>query len=250
MDKLKVFLEKLELSEGDNSISFPKRVSKVNEGLESTGGEVATMDYKSLQSFAAGVSKQRQEDVLNSLLLAQRGATASAPNDDQIMEWYKKYFEILTRIGWVIEGKNFTDFKTQHNIFEIDNALLEILGAIVTGDQLAILLKTIQSFKSLGKDDKRFLAFEKNTHTLQQGSFQLGLASEKNNTISISGSAFILKTNDKITKILFFNSDRDAAEFKFRHIKATLNDGIFMNARDIINQKLGDVSSFIAELEI
>jgi hypothetical protein len=250
MKELKVFLKNLELSEKDNSIHFPQRSSKDNDDLEATEAEAAAMNFKSLQSFVAGVSKQRQDDVLNSMLLAQRGATASAPNDDQIIEWYKKYFEILERIGWVIEGKDFTDFETQHSIFEIDNALLDILSTVVTGNQLAVILKTIESFKALSKDDKRFLAFEKSTHSLQKGSFQLGVASQENDTLSISGSAFILNTSKNISKILFFNSDKDSTKFKFRQIKATLDDGIFANARDIIKQKLGDVSTFVADLEI
>jgi hypothetical protein len=250
MKELKVFLKSLELSKDDNSVHFPLRSSKDYEGLETTEPEAAALNFKSLQSFVAGVSKQRQDDVLNSLLLAQRGATASAPKDDQIIEWYKKYFEILERIGWVIEGNDFTDFNTQHSIFEIDNALLDILSTVVTGNQLAILLKTIQSFKSLSSDDKRFVAFEKSTHSVQKGSFQLGVASQENDTLSISGSAFILNTKKNISKILFFNSDKDSTEFKFRQVKATLNDGVFVNARELIKQKLGDVSPFLAALEI
>jgi hypothetical protein len=245
-----MFLENLDLSEEDKSFRFPKRISEEYEGLEGTEPESAALDFKSIQSFVAGVSKQRQEDVLNSMLLAQRGATKLSPNDDQIMEWYKKYFEILDKIGWVFESKDFMEFKSQHNIFEIDNALLEILGTVITGNQMAIMMKTIQSLKSLGENDNRFKAFEKNTHSLQRGSFQLGLASEANNTLSMSGSAFILNTKKNITKILFFNSDRDATEFRFCQIKATLNDGIYGGVREMIKEKLGDVSGFIADLEI
>lgn len=250
MNELKVYLENLELSIGDNSISFPRLVSESQDKLESTDVDAAVMNFKGLQSFAAGLSKQRQEDVLNSLLLAQRAATKSFPNDDQITDWYKRYFEILDKLGWVFENKEFLVFNSKNNLFEIENALLEILGAALTGNHLAILLKTIQSLKSLGESDKRFLAFEQNTHSLQKGSFQLGLANEENNTLSISACAFILNTQKKITKILFFSSDRDTTEFKYFQSKATLTDNIFAEAREIIKQKLGDVSSFVADLEI
>lgn len=250
MSELEVYIENLELSSGDNSNRFPRLISESQDYFESTDVDTAVMNFKSLQSFVAGLSKQRQEDVLNSLLLAQRAATKIYPNDDQITDWYKKYFEVLDKLGWVFENKDFVIFNSKNNLFEIENALLEILGTALTGNQLAILLKTIQSLKSLGDSDKRFLAFEQNTHSMQKGSFQLGVATEENNTLSISACAFILNSQKKITRILFFSSDKDATEFKYFQSKATLADNIFAEARETIKQKLGDVSSFVADLEI
>lgn len=250
MKEIKQYLEDLELSSGDDSISFPQMRSDDLESFDTIEGETGVMNFKSLQSFAAGLTKERQDDVLNSLLLAQRAATKAFPNDDQIMDWYKKYFEVLDRLGWVFENKEFLKFNSSNNLFEIENALLEILGAALTGNQLAILLKTIESLKSLGSGDKRFVAFEQNTHSLQKGSFQLGVATEENNTLSISACAFILNTRKKILKILFFSSDKDSTDLKYFQSKATLNDSIFADARETIKQRLGDVSSFVADLEI
>lgn len=249
MNEIKTYLENLELSEGDSSFSFPQK-EWIGDYLESTDTDSAFMNFKSLNSFVAGVSKQRQDDVLNSLLLAQRAASKAFPNDSDIVDWYKKYFEVLDRVGWVFENREFETFNSASNLFEIEKTILEILGAALTGNQLGALKAAINAFKSLGDDDKRFLAFEKNTHTLQKGSFQMGVATEENDTLSISASAFILNTSNRITKILFFNSDKDATELKFHHSKATLNDNVFAMARDTIKQKLGDVSLFVAELEI
>lgn len=250
MKDLKEFIRNLELSEGDNSFSFDPVLKENSESLETLEGDVGIINYKSLNSFAAGVSKQRQEDILNSLLLAQRVATKAFPNDEQIVDWYAKYFDVLDKIGWVFENKDFATFNAKSSLFEIENAILEILSAAITGNQLAVLLTTIKAFKSLGDGDKRFVAFEKNTHSLQKGSFQLGFASEENSTISISASSFVLTTKKNITKILFFSSEKDSTEFRFCHSKATLNDGVFNEAREIIKLKLGDVTSFVAQLEL
>lgn len=250
MKDLKKFIRNLELSEGDSSLNFEPIVRKGDNDLEALEGNEGIMNFKSLNSFIAGVSKQRQEDVLNSTLLAQRVATKAFPNDEDIVNWYKKYFEIMTNVGWVIENKDFASFKAKSSRFEIENAILEILSAALTGNQLAVLTTTIKAFKSLGDNDKRFLAFERNTHTLQKGSFQLGVATEENGTISISASAFIIKTNKTITKILFFNSNKDSTELLYNITKATLNDSVYGQARDLIKEKLSDIPSFVADLEL
>ena len=246
MNDLQEFIKTLELAESTHTTSFPEILT----GLEADEVDSGFVNFKSLQSFVAGVSENRQADVLNSLLLAQRAATKAFPDQSQMMEWYQKYFSVLETIGWVFENKDFNTFETHNTLFDIDKAILEILGTAVTGNQLAILLKTIETFKKLGEDDDRFRFFESNTHTLQKGSFQVGVATEENNTISISGCAFVLTTSKKITKILFFTSGKDESEFSFCFTKATLNDAVFANARDAIKQKLGDVSSFVADLEI
>jgi len=250
MKDLKKFIQNLELSEGDSSLKFKPIVKKGADVLEALEGNEGIMNFKSLNSFVAGVSKRRQEDVLNSTLLAQRVATKAFPGDEEVVNWYKKYFEVLTNIGWVIENKDFASFKSKSNRFEIENAIFEILSAALTGNQLAVLKTTIKAFKSLGDSDKRFLAFEKNTHSLKKGSFQLGIATDENDTISISASAFIIKTNKTITKILFFNLDRGSTELSYNISKATLNDDVYGQARDLIKEKLGDIRSFVADLEL
>ena len=250
MSDLKKYISDLELSEGDNSLHFQPIIEEGIDMLEATEGDEGIMNFKSLNSFVAGVSKLRQGDILDSLLLAQRAATKAFPSPDNIMDWYKTYFEVLDKLGWVFENKDFTVFTSKSNLFEIENAILEILSTALTGIQLDILLKTISAFKALGDGDKRFKAFENNTHSLKKACFQLGVAAEENNTLSIFAFVFMLDTRKKITKIMFFNSEREATDFKYCQTKATLNDDAYNKVREMIKEKLGDVSSFVADLEL
>lgn len=250
MSDLVQYINNLELSGPDGAFSFPSLAESGAGYLESTEGDSGLMNFRSLCSFASGISGQRQEDVLNSLLLAQRVATKAFPDDDQIMDWYRKYFDVLDRIGWIFENRDFSTFETKTSLFHIEKAILEILGTALSQNQLAVIMKTVDAFKALGGDDKRFIAFEKNTHTLYRGCFQLGVAAEENSTLSVSASAFALFTEKKISQILFFSSQKEVTEFKFCASKATLNDGVFKDARETIREKLGDVSGFVAALDL
>ncbi|WP_425236069.1 hypothetical protein [Ulvibacterium sp.] len=251
MSDPKKYVETLELDEGGTAISFLESgISSRLENGESTPEEAFT-NFKSVNSFASGISKARQDDVLNSVLLAQKAAQKAFPEDNQIIDWHKKYFEVLSNIGWLLEGKDFVEYTSGSNIFEIDKAVLDILGAALTGSQLAIILKAIDSLKSLAKNDSRFIAFEKNTHSLSKGSFQMGLATEVEDTISINSSAFMLDTSNKINQILFFKSSKDKTSFKYKQYKATLIDEQYDRVRIPIKQKLGAVvDDYIADLEI
>jgi hypothetical protein len=250
MKDFESFIRNLELSEGDNSCNFKPVFGKEWDLLEGLEGEAGIMNFKSLNSFTSGVSTQHREDILNSLLLAQRVATRAFPNDEQVMDWYEKYFNVLENIGWVIENKEFATFSSRSDLLEIESAILDILGAALTGNQLAVLSATIKAFKSLGENDKRFHAFEKNTHSLLKGSFQLGVATEENGALSLSAGSFILKTYKNITKIFFFKTDRDSAELIYSNTKATLHEGVYSQAREMIRERLGDSTAFVADLEI
>lgn len=156
----------------------------------------------------------------------------------------------METIGWVFESKDFKTFKTQHSLFDIENALLEILSFALTGKQIDILMKAINAFKSLGSDDLRLRAFEKHTHSLQQGNFQLGFVSEEDHMLSMVVSAFILSSKKNITRILFFTAEKEAAQLAYISTNVTLNEAVYSHVRNAIKDKLGDISSFVADLPL
>jgi hypothetical protein len=262
MSELKNYLNGLSLSTNDEALSgfgasyLEKRKKALEDGEEAQ--DESYLNFKSLDSFVAGVSQQRQEDVLNSLLLAQRVAQKAFPAENQILEWYQKYFEVLTRIGWVFENKGFTNYNTVGRKFEMNAAVIEIIGAAIAsatgvGAAAALLLlqKTLTAVQNLADDDGRIVAFEKNIKTTTKANFQLGIATENNGAISIISSAFILETSEKSKKILFFKTNKEDFAFKFNIIKATINDAVYSEARNTIKTKLvGDINQYITDLDI
>lgn len=248
MENYNDYLSQLELA--DAPLLMDSEFFESLNSEKSDHSEAGFVAYKGLQSFAAGVSVQNREDVLNSLLLAQRAASKSFPNEKDIFKWYGKYFEVLENVGWVLEGKDFSKFASSHNKFDVHKALLEILGAAVTAGQLAIVMKTLSALKDMADHDGRITFFERNTHTSHKGSFQLGVADEVNGTVSLSANAFILSTETTITKILFFTSARNEAELNYCLAKATLNSNVYATYREQIIAKLTDNSQYIADLDI
>lgn len=68
MSSTEKFVRDLELADGDSSMHFEPVFTEAQDFLEATEKDKSIMNYRSLNSFIAGVSRQSQEDVLNSLL--------------------------------------------------------------------------------------------------------------------------------------------------------------------------------------
>jgi len=242
---VKSFIEGLELSEPSGLESF------VDYTLyESTAENPTFLNYKSLNAFSSEVSAQTQQDVLNSVLLAQRAANKKFPNNDQLEKWYEYYFEVLSNLGWVLEQKGFSNYMEKTDKFEMDKALIELVADSLTAGQVKILLKAINALKNLNKDDNRIIAFEKNTKQGSKGNFQLGLAEENNGLVTLAGSGFILETVNKMTQVLFFKFDKEQIKLSFALHKAVLNLDNYSKHRQLVVDKLGNVDNFIASLDI
>ena len=105
MNDTKKFIENLELYEPIQKDHFTDY-----KMFESSTENPSFLNFKGLNSFSSNVSIEAQEDVLNSLLLAQRAATKAFPKDEQVYDWYKLYFKVLQNLGWLISQKDFNTY--------------------------------------------------------------------------------------------------------------------------------------------
>jgi|SRR5580765_1212328 len=228
--------------------TFPssKAVAQIAEGEEQT-----FLNAKSLVSFVSEVSGQQREDVLNSVLLAQLAANKQFPEETQLIDWYKSFSKALNNLGWTLEGKEFSTFKSATDIFEVENAIVDILTTAFGGTFKTIITKTLASIKGLSDNNGKITAFEKNTHSLSKGAFQLGLVKVENGTVSLQLGMFVLTSSNEIKKILFFKSSKDKTRLDYCSQKGTLNEDVYSSVREPIVTKLGQkVTDFISEVEI
>lgn len=249
----KQFVEDAELAIPPHEIVRLNKLRLLQRALQNAheGEPESYVNLKSVISIAASVKTQHREDLLNSLLLAQLVASKKHPDEAQTMEWYATYTEVLINIGWNVQSRQFSDFTTSKSIFEMDNAILDILGAAVGGSYMAVIVKTLEAFKKLSDSDNKIIAFEKNTHSLKKGSFQVGMATAEDDALAVNMGAFVLSSTNEIKNILFFKSGKDQFELKVSLIEMTLNESIYRTVRtDIANKLTSHISRYVAELEL
>lgn len=220
-------------------------------GLESAEDDKqeAYVNNKSLVSFVADIPGQLRKDVLNSTLLAQRVADHYFPKPEDILQWYDKYIEVMTGVGWTFEQKEFSNYDSSSNLFEMESAIVGILTALAGQNYAAVIQGTLEALKGLADDNDIIKVFEKNTHGLQKGNFQIGLTTAKDGVVSMQIGAFMLNSRDNIHNILFFKSGKDKIQLNFYTIKCTLNEDNYALVRNDILAKLGQsTKTFIAKL--
>ena len=245
MNDTKTYIESLELFKTDSQIKFVD-YSK----FENVTTTPSFLNYKGINSFSENVSEQAREDVLNSMLLAQRAATKAFPEDAQIADWYTLYFDVLQRLGWLITQKDYNTLGESAQALELDKAIFALLKDLLTGQQINVLLKSLELLKSLGEEDKRLVAFEQNTLTHNRGNFQLGLAEMIHGNVSIFGSGFVLESKKKITKFLFVKFGKNVVQMNLNFFRAELVTSEYAKNRNFVKDKLGDSEQYIASLDI
>ena len=213
--------------------------------------EQAFLADKSLVSFISQVNGQNRKDVLNSTLLAQMAANKKFPNQEDMLEWYKAFIDVLSKIGWNIEASDISTFESSKTVFEIEDAIIDILSGAFGGSFINVIAKTLESIKNMSSEDHKIIAFEKNTHSLRKGCFQIALAVEENGVVSMQLGTFLLTTTKKIKQILFFTSKKDKTKLEFSSRRGTLNSEVYEQVRGAVLKKIGeDITAFVTEIEI
>lgn len=253
MQDPKKYVSGLELGMPRYAIESIEPFNALESALQSGDEEKleAYINNRSLISFASAVNGQNRQDVLNSTLLAQLAANKKVPDDSKLEDWYKTYTEVLSQIGWTVQAKEFSVFRTDKGVFEMEAAILDILGAGMSGNYIAIITKTLEALKKLSSTDNKIIAFERNTHSLEKGTFQLALADETNGAVSLRLGGFIVKAKNEIKRILFFKSTKEKTELTFSTMQCTLNNDVYSVVRKTVLDKLSDSASrYIAAIEI
>ncbi len=232
---------------------FEVSLTRSGEPVEiiDAGKEQSFLADKSVVSFVSQVNEQNRKDVLNSTLLAQMAANKKFPDQENITEWYTAFIDTLSKIGWNIQSAEMSVFEDTKSVFEIEEAIIDILAGAFGGGYIAAITKTLESLKKMSNEDHKIIAFEKNTHTLSKGCFQIALATEENDAVTIQLGTFLLTSSKKIKQILFFTSKKDKTKLEYSSRVGTLNAEVYGNIRDAVVKKLGEnINSYIAEIEI
>lgn len=206
----------------------------------------------SLVSFVAGVSQQNQADVLNSTLLAQLAANKKFDREKATVDWYQFYRSVLENVGWVVQEFTFDQYNVGGSSATVDKIVLDVLGAIAVGDELALVTSTLNAVKSLaGSGDNRFVLFDQASHSDSNGNFQISLCTESGGHVAMKIGCFYFSSTEQVTNFLWFGFSSSNSTIYKGGQAVVLDPDVYTQVRPTIITKLGDkAKSFIADLDI
>jgi hypothetical protein len=210
------------------------------------------VDLGSTVSFVSGVSSDNQDDVLNSTLLAQLAANKKFDREKDTPNWYKFYADVLGNVGWVIQQFSFQKYQASGASFEVDKVVLQILGSIASGNDIAVVQQTLDALKALsGKNDQRFVIFDTSSQSQSAGNFQISLATESGGKVVMSLGAFHFATSQTTTRFLWSSFSTSNSQIYQGGQTVTLNSSAYGKVRQQVIDRLGDnAKKFIANLDI
>jgi hypothetical protein len=189
---------------------------------------------------------------LNSTLLAQLAANFAFDRENQTVQWYQKYIEVLENVGWVLQGFAFAKFNSASASFTMDKVVLNIIAAIATGSQLAVVAPTLDALRKADQGDKALTILDTGGSSGPAGNFQISgvtIDSDKNTAMTLG--SFYYKATENRTRFLFWEWKSTSVNMYYSSQSITLNDQIYAMVRTEVVKKLGDnAKKYIAEIKI
>jgi hypothetical protein len=243
------FIESLELppAEGPGL----ERAARGAEPVLRGDADAGFVNAGSVMSFVAGVSPAHRQMALHSALLAQLSASKLHDRERDTEAWYKQYRKVLEHCGWVIQDFSFQRYEAGGTTFTVEQAVLAVLGAIATTNELLIIRQALDALRSLAEGDGKLTLWDRASHSQDAGNFQVGVASDTGGALAFKIAAFRFQATRSDTRFLWFSFGKTEAELYTAAQAVTLDESVHAVVAPQIAAKLADrVRTFIADLEI
>lgn len=245
IESMRTFIAELELPEISKSTVGP------NALLLADDDPAAFVDAGSLVSFVAGVSATHKSDALNSTLLAQLAANKKYDRETHTVEWYKFYRDVLENVGWVVQAFDFVKYNASGTSFTVDAVIAEVLAAIATQNDKAIIDSTIKAVKALDKGDGRLSLWDDNSSKLDKGNFQIAACADTDGVLVMKLGTFYFSTDKRVTSVLWFTFSSSSTSMYKGGQAITLNEEVYKQVRQQVIDKLGErAQKFVGDLDI
>lgn len=222
-----------------------------------SGKDQALVVGSDLVSFAGNVPAEQRGDVANALLLAQLRARKVVPQPATIKDlsrWYREYLDVLSQIGFAVQGATMKKYETKTDGFEAHQAVLEVVATLVAGvpGALALVSSTLGALQKMDADNPWITLFNRESRSANTAHFQVSTVGvDSGGDVFVALAAFGLEAKSNVTQVLFFKFRKNEVAIEQLSNKASINTAVLGGVRKDIAKKLVDfATSFIGNLEI
>src|SRR4051794_30954841 len=113
---------------------------------------------------------EQRMDVQDSVLFATWAANAKYDPETQAAQWYKFYREVMTSLGWLPTRLEFQQYQSRGTKFTVDAEVIQVLAAVCTGPENALIQTAVKAFKQLNRNNSAFTLFERTSYKAKNGS--------------------------------------------------------------------------------
>ncbi|KAF7966840.1 hypothetical protein HWV62_36915 [Athelia sp. TMB] len=213
-----------------------------------SGNSNAAVVAGSIISFSEQVTRQNQEDVKYSTLLAQLASDKRYDRTSQTNEWLRSFFDILQNVGWLSSSPGLSQVDNPAQFGTVDNAVLSILKNNLSPSDLELFQSTVQAFK---KDQAAISLFDASAKSGSAATFYGGVVvvdNSGNPTFNIS--YYNYTTSSKITNTFFNSLTGGQVSFYVGNQTMVLNNAIYNQVRQAVLDKVGSYADRIKDIQL
>lgn len=249
------FVRSIELPPEDEGLAKKIRQARDEAGPmadDPEGEETASVVAGSVASFTGKVTGDARKDVKNATLFAQLAADYAFDRQGQPMEWYDKYVEVLSQIGWNRPGFAFDTYRSTGSKVQLDEVVLTILAALATENEIALVSASMEALKSMSDGSKQMTVWDSKSSSGSKGNFQiLPCTQEENGDVAMILTGMQFTANHSESRFLWWSWSSDSIDIKRAAARFVLNEQIYGTVRKAIVERLGDrAEKYVAELPL
>jgi len=204
-------------------------------------------------SFAVGVDEEVRAAISDSALLAQLVANKKADSEQDPIQWFKVYSEVLQNVGWTLQDRTWDDYTSRGDAAEVHAKIIEVMTAALVPSPatLLILAATVKALQAQDENSSWLKIFSRETQKARMARFQIGLVEiDEHCNVFVSLLACVVEAANRFTHVLFFNYRTANATFKARTDKVSINRKSLADLHsDIVKKTRVYQKSFLSSIE-
>ena len=220
-----------------------------------SGVDQAVTVGSQIAEFAADVPADMRPRILNSFLLAQLAANREIKDTGGgTKQWYDKYVEVLTKIGWLLESKQVSMREVSSDTLEVHKEIIPLLIAVLgtAVPVTAVIISVLKSLADMDKNQPWITLFDRESQRASANQFQMSYASvDESAGPRISLVCFELDASRSLTQVLFFKFSTAKATLSHFGADLGINPAVFERSIKVVENRIADyVTNYIEDIKL
>jgi hypothetical protein len=219
--------------------SLPLGVAEAAHTNALANDEIGAVVAGSVIAFENDLTPTDKEWVESGFLLAQLAASAQGDRYRDPPAWYRKYFEVIEMVGWVVEEKRtsqrFRPAGADYSVFSVVEKAFDQTGSPETTEAVKSIFKALRNNLAASRGVS---LFECASHGGGLGNFQVLTVRDDNGELSINLGRFRFNTPAHVVQLL---NDKfpPSTDFEYGVSTFLLNRAQYARVSEAVKTKLG-----------
>jgi hypothetical protein len=170
-----------------------------------------------LTEFSDATPADLRPLIANSMLLAQLAANKAAGQTDSVFDWYGKYRDVLTNIGWATQNNEDRVQEVSNKDLGVHKAIIPVLTAMLGPAVAAVsmVVGVLQGLNEMNPASPWITLFDRSSQHAHGAKFQISYVDvDAQGEPAISLLACAIQADRAITQVLFFKFSSQHAQLR------------------------------------